>query len=369
MRVSYRRRERLRRLQPAALLAILLLAISGLYLFPLGSIVWATPQQNRLRQTIPTRPAPAWAWIGDAEDYAPSGMPDFDQKQADWHSDSSLHWTYCGPVAVANALWCLDSDSEPMPVSPPTVHDAYPLVQSYGGNAWDDHAPENVIPLVDDLAARLGTQKDGEHPGTEISAAVSALQAYLAARGLQDDHPVALIRGPSFHQLRLWAERGDGVVLLLGFWEDQGDRWVYLGGHYVALAGVEPQNRYLAISDPFRDAFEAGEITLGRSRPPGHPFPHDTDLHNDAQYVSHDAYFAPLERPAALADVEILQGYVPAEADVSNFEGQNVPVALESHLGIWQASQIYTAIDYAILIPGARSRYTVLLPVILKGAR
>lgn len=369
MHMSRKMGEWFRRLQPATLLAMLLLGISGLYLFPVGSIVWATPQQNRLRQTIPTRPAPDWVWMGEAEDYAPSGMPDFDQKQADWQGDSLQHWTHCGPVAVADAMWWLDSDSEPSPVSPPAVHDAYTLVQSYGPTAWDDHAPQNVIPLVDDLATRLGTQTDGDRPGTEVAAAVAALQTYVADRGLGDDHGVVLVNGPSFPQLRSWVERGDGVVLLLGFWEDQGDRWVYLGGHYVALAGVEPQNRYLAVSDPFRDAFEVGDTTLGRSRPPGHPSAHATDLHNDAQYVSHDAYFAPLEKPAALAGVEILQGYVPAEADVANFEGQNVPLALESRLGIWQASQIHTAIDYAILISGPRARYVVLLPVILKGAR
>jgi hypothetical protein len=42
-------------------------------------------------------------------DYAPSGMPDFDEKQDLWGPAPGVY-TWCGPVAVANSLWWLDSE-------------------------------------------------------------------------------------------------------------------------------------------------------------------------------------------------------------------------------------------------------------------
>jgi hypothetical protein len=175
---------------------------------------------------------------------------------------------------------------------------------------------------------------------------------------------VTLNTAPTFDQLYAWVQQADGIVLLLGFWEDQGDRWVYLGGHYVAVAGAEPFNRYVALSDPFRDAWEAGEALLGRS-PVQHVHPHDADLHNDAQYVSHDAY--PAVTAQGPGGGEALDGYVPAFAGVPNFIAQNVPPAFEPYLDAYGGSPVIsTKMDYALVISRARA-YTLYLPVILKG--
>jgi len=59
-------------------------------------------------------------------------------------------------------------------------------------------------------------------------------------------------------------------------------------GHYVTCAGVNSTTLELLIADPWQDAHEAG-LVPGRSPVP-HPYPHASNVHNDAQYVSHDAY-------------------------------------------------------------------------------
>jgi len=99
-------------------------------------------------------------------DYAPSGMPDFDQRQGgsyQWKDPAGGRWSHCGPVAVANSLWWLDSEFESNTIPPPTVIDNYPLVQAYGGPPWDDHDPQNVAPLVEHLAYLMDT--DGLRTG------------------------------------------------------------------------------------------------------------------------------------------------------------------------------------------------------------
>jgi hypothetical protein len=84
-------------------------------------------------------------------------------------------------------------------------------------------------------------------------------------------------------------------VLLLRFWiDDPASGWIPVyeiggeGGHYVTCAGVNSTTFELLICDPWIDAFELGH------RPGRMPVPHpahgDPTIHNDAQYVSHDAY-------------------------------------------------------------------------------
>jgi hypothetical protein len=371
MRRGFGTRRTWRKLKAATSLWLLVLATFSLLLA--GNTVWATPPQNRLHQTIPTltpTPMPSWEWIGgpagSALDYAPSGMPDLDQRQVDWQGTVGGNpWTHCGPVAVADALWWLDSILESGSIAPPQQDDSHALVTAFGD--WDDHDAQNVIPLVGDLASRLNTKTGATQPGTRIANVVPALETYIAEKQLQDAHKATLIAAPTFNRLLSWVQQDDGVVLLLGFWEWQGDRWVYLGGHYVAVAGAEPMNRYLAISDPFRDAWEAGLSALGRS-PMSHSYPHASNVHNDARDASHDAFRTiTTEGPGgAIA----LEGYVPAFAGVPNFIGQNVPSELEGYLGQYSGSPVITAkIDYAVRISRRVFAYALHLPLILKVAR
>jgi hypothetical protein len=298
-------------------------------------------------------------------DYAPWGVPDFDQQQADWHAPAQpSNWTHGGPVAVADVLWWLDSRSEPGHTPPPTVSDGYPLIAPAPQGGLDDHDPGRVVSLVNDLASRLdtnGARSQQAHVGTQLPDVVPALRGLLTSARLESRYGITLTRSPTFEQLLAWARQGDGVVIYLGLWEDQGaDKWVYLGGHYVALAGIDPLNRLVALSDPLRDAFEQSE-TLGRSPAPHqHVDPHAFDVHNDAQYVSHDAYRA--VESAGPDQALALEGYTAAESLI----GQNLAPEFLDQVDLYGGASIQAKLDYAVTMTRAT---LIFLPVLLKLAR
>jgi hypothetical protein len=122
-------------------------------------------------------------------DYAPSGMPDFDERQDLWNKTGT--WTWCSPTAVANSLWWLDSEFEPSqpPVLPPTISNGFPLVSSYIPGK-DDHDPANVQPFIQHLAYLMDT--DGQrtsppgpaHIGTNVLDMEAGLAQYLSWTGV-----------------------------------------------------------------------------------------------------------------------------------------------------------------------------------------
>ncbi len=139
-----------------------------------------------------------WYWKPACPDYAPSGVPDFDQRQAGTYmwQDQFGAWSHCGPVAVANSLWWLDSEFEPSPIPPPIVNDHYPLVRSYSPQ-WDDHDRLNVQPLVEHLAYLMDT--DGRrtglaHSGTNVYDMEAGLAHYLSWTGV---NPMGDVNGDS----------------------------------------------------------------------------------------------------------------------------------------------------------------------------
>ena len=268
----------------------------------------------------------AWYFkAGNWIDYAPSGLPDFDQKQDNWGHMGSLgwQWTYCGPVAAANSLWWFDSKFETAPLTPTATlnNDHYPLVQSY--SAWDDHWISNPFPLVDDLANYCGTSPV---TGTNVYDMYYGLQRYLYDHGLYDDYLVTLAISPTFDWVTQEVMRSEDVILLLGFYEESGPGiWHRVGGHYVTVAGVNPNSLgipQIAFSDPFRDNAEAGRpgrILSGTlvAHNPGH----GSDVHNDAGNVSHDFY--PVIPTSSPGGVWGPGDYVLDPAQIMNFFGQN----------------------------------------------
>jgi hypothetical protein len=136
-----------------------------------------------------TPPEP-WYIKPPQDDYAPSGMPDFDQHQDQWGPGVGIY-TWCGPVATANSLWWLDSEYEtiynPSPVPPPVISDYFPLVTSYNPGVWDDHDPQNVDPLVRNLAFLMDTdgQRTGlPHQGTNYIDMQTGISQYLQQQGV-----------------------------------------------------------------------------------------------------------------------------------------------------------------------------------------
>ncbi len=253
----------------------------------------ATPTPT---QTPTPTPTPYWkpgGWV----DYAPNGMPDFDQKQDAWdYPPGSGNWSYCGPLAVANCLWWFDSKMEPYPASPPVINDQYPLVQSYSPGQWDDHDPLNLPPFVEDLAWRMDTDgQQSSYPhhglGTYVDDMYYAILEYLADHGLTEDYSVTMVSKPTFEWVENEVEQCEDVILLLGFWTQQYGSWERLGGHYVTMAGVDSLAGLVFFSDPFYDRAEEGwpgRVLDGVLIPhdPGHAH----DVHNDAGNISHDMY-------------------------------------------------------------------------------
>jgi uncharacterized repeat protein (TIGR01451 family) len=235
---------------------------------------------------------------GPWEDYAPSGLPDFDQRQANWFTPTSAISTHCGPVAMANSLWWFDSKFETLTgTMPPVISDTYRLITSYNRLQWDDHYFSNVVPLVDNLANNYFGTNQGGILGTNVISMFYGTQRYLRDRGLWDDYAVTLVISPSFKWVADEVMRSEDVILLLGFWEDidpgPGYYWVRVGGHFVTVAGVDPATNRIAFSDPATDNAEAGGQgrVLSGTLIPHQPIPgHGSTIHNDAGNVSHDIY-------------------------------------------------------------------------------
>jgi len=267
---------------------------------------------------------------GNWPDYAPSGVPDFDQRG---YTTDSITRTVDGPVAAANSLWWFDSRFEPGATPPPDVSDGYPLLEAYG--AWDDHDARNVSPFILDLAGRMHTdglpRRAGDWVGTRPDDLANGLRDLLEEKELLDDYSVTLEETPSFDRVRDEILRNEDVLLLLGFWEYQPEGWRRLGGHWVTATGVDCMDgRRLGISDPFIDSAESGYPGLYLPTT-DHEYPHDERVHDDAINVSHDLYEVGEGR-----DVLELVNYVrwdPAAGefypDLFRFWGANTPLDLE----------------------------------------
>jgi len=295
----------------------------------------------------------------DLEDYAPSGIPDFDQKQDAWTNPQTGKWSYCGPTAIANSLWWLDSFNEPDPIPPPTINDNFPLVWSYNPTGWDDHAPLNVGPLIKDLAWYMDT--DGQrtgilHSGTKVMDMARGIDQYLLDHGLSDAFYQKTVPAPDFYYVEWELEKCEDVTLLLGFWQlDPTGIWYRVGGHYVTVAGIDSQGLLIAFSDPFVDNAEAGRP--GVVRPGPHGYPHDPAVHNDTLFASHDIYAALVPGPGGSpGNPNFEVNYNDYEVDlwyelIANMEGQNTPEKFEGQTGPFNPSlPVYTEIEYAVIV-------------------
>ena len=284
-----------------------------------------------IRGAVATSPIPVSEWPGYIKpaypDYAPSGMPDFDEKQPGWNPTGAFTW--CVPVAVADSLWWLDSKYEsifdPAPVAPPTISDHFSLVTSYNSSYWDDHGPSNVDPLVRNLTWFMDTDglrsHDG-HIGTRWTDIQSGIQGYLKQQGVATMFEVHNASYADFPWIDNETEKCQDVELCLEFWQLGPGGWEnYTSdpnlnqGHCVTCAGSNSTASQVLISDPYLDAYEAGS-TPGRSPVP-EAYPHNAAAHNDTRYVSQDAYnvttytFPPVPPPPAGYPLTVweLQGY------------------------------------------------------------
>ena len=225
-----------------------------------------------------------WVYKGQYPDYAPDGMPDFDQNQHGWGA-------YCGPTAVANCLWWFDSKYQWLITGgnppPPFVQDDFNLVTTYipdiDDHDWalDGYGWDNVQYLIDDLALYLGT--DAIY-GTKPDDMQAGIKQWLIDRGQEDtfyEHTfIDSLRSPEFfYIIEDEIKRCQDVILLLGFWQEWGTgNWRRVGGHWVTCAGVNSDELMIMFSDP---DYDQSPITW--------PYA-DPKWHNNAALVSHDVY-------------------------------------------------------------------------------
>jgi hypothetical protein len=299
-----------------------------------------------------------WKPLG-LEDYAPSGIPDFDQKQDAWTNPVTDKWSYCGPTAIANSFWWLDSFNEPNPIPPPTINDNFPLVWSYNPGVWDDHDPLNVGPLITDLAWYMDTdgQRSGiAHNGTNVMDMARGIDQYLLDHSLIDKFYQKTVRAPDFFFIEKEVEKCEDVTLLLGFWQtDDGINYWRVGGHYVTVAGIDSAEFWIAFSDPCIDNAEAGGP--GIIRPAAHGYPHDPTVHNDTLFASHDIYAALVPGPGGSPgnpnfevnynEYEIAEWYEL----INTMTGQNCPEEFEGQTGDYNPSlPVFTEVEYAVIV-------------------
>jgi hypothetical protein len=287
-------------------------------------------------------------------DYAPVGMPDFDQKQDAWQNFMQ-RWSHCGPVALADCFWWFDSKFEgPSPVPQPAISDHYALVRSYATMlpSWDDHDPLNVMPFVDSLALYCGTNMALPPPlsGTAMINMAAGASQWLNKAGLSSKYTVNLMQYPPYELIYDEVSRSQDVILLLGFYgfDPTGLNCCRLGGHYVTAAGVCTAEQAICISDPWFDMNE-GEPPAGSVHP--------SSVHNDARFVSgphgtvhHDKYaVTPPMAPCPLPGAAMLPNYPVGSSDIFNFEYQNPFDPGVMHCQ-YTGGPVYTIIEGALVI-------------------
>jgi hypothetical protein len=276
---------------------------------------------TEIEYAVAISPVPeCWHYKGEYPDYAPDGMPDFDQNQHDWTG-------YCGPTAVANCLWWFDSKYQwlfdPGQAPPPHVYDGFNLVETYIAG-YDDHSYQqdaggwdNVQYLIEDLAGYMSTDSDS---GTNIQNMQDGIEQWLQDSNLDTlfyEHTlIDSTRDPEFFDIIEWEiEKCQDVILLLGFWQEwEQDYWVRVGGHYVTCAGVCSDSMKIMFSDP---DYDQQKIT----------YPDSVKWHNNAALVSHDVYsVAPSPSPGGYWG---LSGY-PEEV-ARRHPNENCPDHLQSY--------------------------------------
>jgi hypothetical protein len=260
-----------------------------------------------------------WYWI-PTKTSVPSGMPDFDQYQFrdSLANDSSALDV---PTAVANCLW------------------------------WFDAVPKDTTPsdLIRLLATYLGTEPDSR---TSVDSLQIGLGRYLTHYEFYlFEHTYGK---PHFKEMADSLKKSQNIILILGFWQFDGESWHRFGGHATTMAGACSESSWVAFSDPAVDGAELG--WQGRFFPLGHPPHPDNDtLHNDSIYVSHDIYTSDTLFLNYGDNLDTLWGIKDFyEKDTSlfrKFEGQNFQPGQTQYRAPYVPGQpVYTAVEYAVML-------------------
>jgi PKD domain len=192
-----------------------------------------------------------WYWKPAYPNYAPNGIPDFDQQQDTWKTiepgpngvinsvpagddflnvtenrivpgqdchlqtglvgDDISVWAFCGPAAIANCFWWYDSKFSDPAGTPGDGKDNFPLVANYG--AGDDHARGNVPLLIERLARAMKTNIKGT---TYINDMNSSIHQWFVNTSLTNHFTVNTTNYVTFPYVEQQIENCQDVILLVG---------------------------------------------------------------------------------------------------------------------------------------------------------
>jgi hypothetical protein len=277
-----------------------------------------------------------WIFKPPYVDYAPSGVPDFSQKQAGplpiaWWQNNYSQWSWCGPTAAADSLWWMDSRFE----------------------------TKNVPFLIANLSRYMdtdGVTSGTPHNGTEVHDMVSGIQNYIRDHGLQDKFYVDLLAKPTFDCIAGEVKRCEDSILLLGFWQPSPHSpsgFVRIGGHFVTVPGVDSNNSLIYFCDPYTDNAElTGQGYVYPPPPHAHPAPPDR-VHNNATFVSFDAYTANTAGPSPSpgGTLGIYYNLTQYYDLFSNVQEQNCPHEFENMQGTYNMSlPVFTEVEYGVFM-------------------
>ena len=247
-----------------------------------------------------------WIYYPSYNNYAPNGIPDFDQRQDNWKDPTYQSYSFCGPTSVGNVFWYLDSvSSDPIGI-PGDGIDIYQIVQDYNaigeptpGPLTDDHNFNNVNDLaspwdqgnelygnelIEKIAWYVDTNgcKSGRNDifGTWPYRMLLGVRQWFNDTDLTSYYNVDMYSTPysdehdglSFQQIADYIQNGSFVVIHMTVYNNNLN---VMYGHYVTIAGISPNLSQIAISDPIRDITNP---TIQYTQ------------HNDAAIVSHDVY-------------------------------------------------------------------------------
>jgi len=253
-----------------------------------------------------------WYYLPAFPNYAPKGLPDFDQRQDHWMSETGIWfflrgvWSFCAPTSLSDILWWFDSKHEDPQGVPGDGKDDYPLVRDYHapgtpdpGPFSDDHNFNNVNDPLSSWNLGQGQKELIESvawycntnfcrfriipgfSGTYPRSLEQGAKRWIKDAGLQDHYKVEALWNPSFSTICDRLLHNDGVIVDLLFYNPKGILIHKYVGHYVAVAGINPEGS-IAFSDPIQNKMNPG------------PTPAD---HNDASAVSYDIYQVNLTSP------------------------------------------------------------------------
>jgi hypothetical protein len=265
-------------------------------------------QTNRPMETINED---GWYYLPSYPNYSPQGLPDFDQKQADWKAGGKWLligglWSFCAPTSLAEIFWWFDSMHENPLGYPGDGNDTYSLVKCYTttgdplpGPMPDDHNFNNVNDLATRWKHGRGEKELIEqlawycntnfcrypfirgYAGTHWKFLENGAEQWIQDAGLQDKYTVESVWNPDFSLIVQKLQNNSGIILNLLLYNSDAIFFQTFLGHYVAIAGIHP-NGSIALSDPFQNT--------------ANPSPTPAD-HNDASIVSHDIYLVNFTSP------------------------------------------------------------------------